>query len=72
MRAPAGNTLLLEDDLDVGHLVIVTKRPSGGYTLRQLQASEADTFSGEVLRIEAGERPGERRLRRVRSGPRAV
>ena len=66
MTAIANDRLLLEDDLDIGHLVVITKRPSGGRTLRQLQPSEADTYMGDVLRIEAGERPGERRLRVVR------
>ena len=66
MTAIANDTLVLEDDLDVGHLVIITSRPSGGRTLRRLQASEVDTYSGDVLRIEAGEGPGERRLQVVR------
>lgn len=66
MTAIANDKLVLEDDLDLGHLVIITKRPSGGMTLRRLQPSEADTYLGDVLRIEAGEGPGERRLRVVR------
>ena len=70
MTAIANDNLVLEDDLDVGHLVIITKRPSGGRTLRRLHPSEADTYSGDVLRIEAGEGPGERRLRVVRPAAR--
>ena len=66
MTAITNDKLVLEDGLDVGHLVIITNRASGARTLRRLQPSEADTYLGDVLRIEAGEGPGERRLRVVR------